>query len=230
MKYVRKDGDYINIGTMDAEQEKNAKTSKQKILGKHLIEGANLVATVKENPELLMNYNKLKLNLEAFRADNAREEIPECRDSIPNTWGLDMPLKDEKRRHYWIWSDVPDMGKTTWLKSIEDAYKTSWFNQTELYQNIHSDSQFILIDEYSSAKVKATTINQMCDGTYLYPTKGGTAKQVRGTILLVCGNRDPKDVYPEAWPYIEARFTVKKVGDGHYWEDGISQQNPLNDN
>ncbi len=28
MKYVRKDGDYIDIGDMDAEQEKEAKNSK----------------------------------------------------------------------------------------------------------------------------------------------------------------------------------------------------------
>ena len=76
-----------------------------------------------------------------------------------------------------------------------------------MYQNIHKDSQFILIDEFTTADVKATVINQMCDGTYLYPSKGGAAVKCKATILA-CGNKDPRQLYPNAWPYIEARFNI----------------------
>lgn len=62
-----------------------------------------------------------------------------------------------------------------------------------------ADSQFILIDEVTiSDGLPATMVNQMCDGTYLYPQKGGLAKQVPA-IILICGNKDPQELYPNAW-------------------------------
>jgi len=51
----------------------------------------------------------------------------------------------------------------------------------------------------------------MCDGNYLYPTKGGAPTMCRA-IILVCGNKDPAILYPNAWPYFEARFTVINLG------------------
>jgi hypothetical protein len=38
----------------------------------------------------------------------------------------------------------------------------------------------------------------MCDGTYQYPVKGGAARPVKAYIL-VTGNKDPKELYPNAW-------------------------------
>jgi len=56
--------------------------------------------------------------------------------------------------------------------------------------------------------MKATTINQMCDGNYQYPVKGGASTKLKKPYILICGNKDPKDLYPNAWKYIEARFQV----------------------
>lgn len=99
---------------------------------------------------------------------------PNCTDFIPNTWGLELPLldDDEKQKHYWFWSSEPNVGKTTFLKSLDKEFRCSWYNKSELYQAIHDDTQFILIDEYSTADLRVTQINQMCDGTYQYPRKG----------------------------------------------------------
>lgn len=47
----------------------------------------------------------------------------------------------------------------------------------------------------------------MCDGTYQYPKKGGNPVQA-DMILLICGNAHPENVYPNAYPFIEARFNV----------------------
>ena len=47
----------------------------------------------------------------------------------------------------------------------------------------------------------------MCDGNYLYPSKGGAAVKCKA-IILICGNKDPRQLYPNAWPYIEARFNI----------------------
>lgn len=82
------------------------------------------------------------------------------------------------------------MGKTTFLNTLSNAYRCTWYNTAELYQTAYQDSQFILIDEYTTAHLKATTLNQMCDGTYQYPAKGQGAKAIPA-IIIICGNKHP---------------------------------------
>lgn len=64
----------------------------------------------------------------------------------------------------------------------------------------------MLIDEYTTASLKATTINQMCDGTYQYPVKGGDASPLQKPIIIICGNAPMEKVYPNAHQYLAARF------------------------
>jgi len=52
------------------------------------------------------------------------------------------------------------------LKNLDKEYRCSWYNVSEMYQSICVDSQFVMIDEFSTAHVKATVLNSMCDGTY----------------------------------------------------------------
>lgn len=73
---------------------------------------------------------------------------------------------------------------------------------------MHKDSQFVLIDEYTTADIKATTLNQMCDGTYQYPSKGGASIRLKQPTIVICGNKNPEEMYPNAFKYIEARFNV----------------------
>lgn len=61
------------------------------------------------------------------------------------------------------------------------------------------------MDEYTSAHLTVTQLNQMCDGTYQYPIKGGDAKGLALT-LVVCGNSAPEQVYPNRYPLVQARF------------------------
>jgi len=51
----------------------------------------------------------------------------------------------------------------------------------------------------------------MCDGTYMYPAKGSAPQQITDPLILICGNRDPAVIYPNAYQYIEARFHVLQV-------------------
>lgn len=140
---------------------------------------------------------------------------------LPNTWDLVLPLEDKttKKRHYWFWTNEPDKGKTTFLETMETRYRTSWYNKSEVYQSVHTDSQFILIDEYTTADIKCTTINQMCDGNYQYPTKGGQSIKLNKPTLLICGNKHPMDLYPNAYKYIEARFIVINLDNEKYCEE-----------
>lgn len=137
--------------------------------------------------------------------------------TIPNTWGLDLPLlppgRGNKRRHYWFYSNKPNKGKTTFLEDMQEAYRTSWYSKAESFQSFHADSQFVLIDEMTVPCILATVLNTMCDGNYGYPSKGGVPVVLNKPFILICGNRNPADLYPNAWDYLEARFNVINLDD-----------------
>lgn len=68
-----------------------------------------------------------------------------------------------------------------------------------------------MIDEYTTATIKATQLNQMCDGTFQYPTKSAAPTILENPLLIVCGNASIKTVYPKAHQYIAARFIEVNV-------------------
>lgn len=49
----------MELGDMDYKQEAEAKEKKKKVLGKRLIEGANLVDVVEENPEMVFDFKSI---------------------------------------------------------------------------------------------------------------------------------------------------------------------------
>ena len=71
-----------------------------------------------------MTYKRLK--------DNDKEDIPPL---LPNPWNILLSSEiQDKKRHYWIWSQQPNAGKTTkFLKPLELTYKASFYNTNELY-------------------------------------------------------------------------------------------------
>lgn len=209
VKYVQKDGDFIQRG-IDMEQFTQAKKQHRRVLGEKLIKGTlSLVEAVQENPELLFGYKKLKADLASYQRDHA-EQKPTCEGFIPNQWERVLPIVTGKKKHFWIWSTQPNRGKTTWLRDIADKYRASWYSYQESFQSIKSETQFLLLDEYSSAHLKVTQLNQMADGTYQYPQKGEESTQAN-VIMLVVGNKHPQDIYVETFVYIEARFEVINV-------------------
>jgi len=53
----------------------------------------------------------------------------------------------------------------------------------------------------------------MCDGNYMYPVKGSSSTKLKKPYLVVCGNKNPAELYPNAWKYLEARFNVIDLSD-----------------
>ncbi len=103
---------------MDAKQELKAKESKKRILGKRLIEGERLEEVVIEHPELIFGYSKLEGDIKAFKRAK-KSNLPLCEGFIPNTWNIDLPILNCKKRHYWIWSEGGNYGKTSfWKKDL----------------------------------------------------------------------------------------------------------------
>lgn len=141
---------------------------------------------------------------------------PRCTGFIPNELGrnqnvsLALPILTEKKRHYWFWSTLPDRGKTTFLKQVRSQFKANFYNKHELYQTFEADLQFLLFDEYTVPFLRIQNLNEMCDGTYQYPQKGGKAMTLKDPIVLVCGNKHPFEMYTntDIHKLILARFYI----------------------
>lgn len=82
-----------------------------------------------------------------------------------------------------------------------------------MFQNVTPHTQFITLDEYTVPHLKAQKLNLLCDGASPIPVKGGQAITPKKPVVIVCGNKHPQDLYPNAWKFIEARFNVHNVDD-----------------
>lgn len=205
--YIKKDGDYIQEG-MDYAAEISAIQDHKAVLGKRLIAGEDLVDLAEEYPQIIFGFKKLYEDVQMFRSLKV-PSLPRCQGFIPNEFGLIMPLCSDKRRHYWYWSTKPNKGKTTWLKSIQSKFPSLWYSWTEKYQVPSPSAQFVLLDEYSVGHLTVTQLNMMCDGTYQYPVKGSSPFALPNSTVLVCGNKDPMEIYDEKHhELIKARFII----------------------
>lgn len=202
-KYCQKDGDYIS--NFDVNAAGNKKDS-GRALNKRLLE-EDLRDLVHEGVVQLEKYIKLKACKDAFLKDSA-PALPRCSGFVPNSLGKLLPILADKQRHFWLWSARPNTGKTTFLKFVGTNFASHWFTYKEHFQSIHPGTQFVLLDEYSSPHLQVTQLNQMCDGTWMYPSKGGNPVQLVDPIVLIGSNKPPEEVYPNCYPLINARFVV----------------------
>lgn len=205
--YAMKDGCYLSNFDPDAVLKK--KNSGRVISNKALLEG-DLAQMCMAGEFPLMQYPKLKLAKAQLLADTSIP-LPRCLDWIPNTWGLVLPVLDAKRRHYWFWSQRPNTGKTTFLVELSKKYPCGWYNYLESYQSFSHNIQFLLLDEYQTARLQVGQLNQMCDGTHQYPIKNGSPVTLTRPIVIICSNKPPEQVYPNCFSLIEARFTPHEL-------------------
>lgn len=201
--YCTKRGNFIASFDVNAAQRKK---SCGRDLNKRLIE-ESLVGLVEEGDVLLKDYVRLKACKEAFLRDRQRLK-PRAEGFIPNNFNLLFPVSQGKQRHFWIWSEAPNKGKTTFLVSLDQSFPCYWYSFSEAFQSPCQDTQFVLLDEYSKANLTATQLNQMCDGSWSYPVKGCSAIRLEAPIVVVCSNKSPQDVYPNCFAFVLARFQV----------------------
>jgi Geminivirus Rep catalytic domain. len=208
VQYVKKDKDYLEFGDLDLEAKLESKKAHSSYLGKRLMTEP-LVDLLNDHPELALRAHCLKKAQDCYLSLQ-KSPLPTCTGYIPNSFGVLMPLKTDKQRHYWVYSSLPNKGKTTWLLDLSSKFRCSWYTVQENFQDIKRDSQFILVDEYSVAHLKVTQLNSMCDGTYQYPVKGGSPITCPGVIIVLAGNKAMEEVYtdPKNHPLIKARFNV----------------------
>lgn len=150
-KYVMKSGDYIT-DIEDLDTKLKAKESKRKYIASDLLEGRKtLEEAVRENPELLFGYTKLKQDLNNFKLDTQK-------------------MEDTERINYWIYG-APGIGKSQWAKrNFPGAFRKSCNKWWDGY----TGQEYVILDDMDTDKLghylKIWGDNYACDGE----VKGGT--------------------------------------------------------
>lgn len=134
--YVTKEDKEPHEEGIEVRQFLQAKQDHRRVLHKRLVsEEITLQQAIEEDPTLLKGYKRLKADLESYLRDKKAQK-PDCKGSVPNPWCKYLPLKQEKKRHIWIYSYDPNKGKTTWLKDLDSKFRCSWYNYQENFQSI----------------------------------------------------------------------------------------------
>ena len=150
-------------------------------------------------------YNQLK------ETDPREEEIP---TGLPNNWNLNLNFDlDLKKCHFWIWSQAPNLGKTTFAMNLITKYQAEFWDVFTNFQNqITSRTKIIIFDEFRG-RMQISQLNSLCDGTLMIQRKGiPSIKLATKPLVIVLGNKAPETCYREELiPYIEARFNIIRL-------------------
>lgn len=210
-EYVKKDKDYLEWGTFKVISKKKAK--RERATNEELLTG-DLIEMIKTDTISVLSLPSI-LNARKLYQEISASTNPLLPDILPANWKeLSLPVYPitHKQRHYWLYSDKPNKGKSTFLKKLFTSYRASYYSCQEKYQSLKSDSQLVLVDEYGKGNsVTITILNTMCDGTYQYPSKGRPAVTLNDPYVIICSNFPIAVVYPNSQGRVEARFNEIKL-------------------
>lgn len=203
-KYVSKGNDVKANFTFDDLKSHTRKEIAKMILEKNM----SSHEAVTEYPQLLFGYKRFKADLEQYKRDieDTRVEIPLY---LPNPWGkIFYTRRNSKKRHLWIFSRLPNKGKTTMFAvPLERSYKVALQVGDFTYWNVRGDESAIIIDEYNTAKLKYSDVNSMCDGTFLYRIfQGGVIQFKTNPLIIILSNQSIAEIYPIMNNLLYARF------------------------
>ena len=173
----------FSIG-IDIDKWKYCSVNKNKYICEDLIAGnANLTDIVDKNPNILMNYNKLKTNLESYRLDKAQHSNP-------------FKTKD----NMWI-CGVPGSGKTYYATHL---YPTFYLKPQNKWWDGYKGESVVILDDFDqpclSHYLKIWADNYNCTGEI----KNGSIN-LDFNVFIVTTNYMPIFFWPKD---IELRYAI----------------------
>lgn len=210
LKYCTKAEDYLS--NIDLDLVLGKKSSRTMIAKKIINEKRSLPDLIsEEHPELIFGYTKLKLDIDNFLQDKGTEKEP-LPPYLPNPWGKILCTRiHSKQRHYWVYSDKPNLGKTySFAKPLASVYRAV-ISTNFTYWNVPHDTELLLLDEYNTAQLKWNELNQLADGTFSFRIFQGGIRQLKSYMVVILSNQSIKTLYPFMYEFIEARFKQIKL-------------------
>lgn len=210
LKYCTKKEDYI--ANFDVGVKTESAAIRKLVSAKIVNEGIPLTQLVKDFPELIFGYKKLKGDIEEYKrdVDDARADLPRF---IPNPWGFILDTQIQaKKRHYWIYSLEPNKGKTTKIaKPLEQNHRVYVKTGDYTYWSFKGDEQAIILDEYNTGALKWSFMNSMCDGTAEYRVFLGGCKKLKDPLIIILSNNNIQTLYPNMAKFLHERFIQLEV-------------------
>ena len=133
-----------------------------------------------------------------------------------------------KRRHYWILSEKPNVGKTLNMQTACDVcFAFCARYQHPFWDTFDEQAQFVFIDEYGNDKLnklEISELNLLCDGGYKFNMKNKAPQALldANAIVIIMSNKHPEKVYVK-WmdgtvspdrqqlALLRARFNIIKI-------------------
>lgn len=208
--YVTKaDGECLNTfdeASLNIKEKKNTRAE----VGKRVLGGENLEELVEEYPNLIFGYKRLKEDIVAYKEAKVQYCTPP--NFLPNQWGfLIQPFSKSKQRHYWIFSQAPNRGKTTWARDLEAKYGAYIKSADFTYWNVTGREPFIILDDYNTAGLRFNALNQLCDGNYEARVFMAGVRRLQPKLVIVLSNAKIEEIYPIKYELIKARFIEKCI-------------------
>lgn len=156
---------------------------------------------------LVIRFN-LERRWEALRSFYEKDERLSLPTFLPNPWGLLLLSKRScKKRHLWIWSELPDRGKTyLFAKPLAEKYKVRIITGDTHYFNVSATDEALVFDEYNSQLFKYSTLNSMCDGTFAFRRIYMSSVVIENPLIIVLSNQSISSLYPIRNDLLYARF------------------------
>lgn len=156
----------------------------------------------KENVDfgMIVRYN-LERRWEALQKFYWKDERLDLPVWLPNPWGKLLPvIRPEiliKKKHYWIFSRMPNKGKTFFFaKPLSEKYKCHLQTGNFTSWNVNKGIKCVILDEYNSAALKYYELNAMCDGTYGFKKLYKDPFSLPNTLIIVLSNQSLSELYP----------------------------------
>jgi len=205
LRYVTKEDNYLsNIDVAVA----LSKRSTRDVIAKQLInDKRKLEDLIPEHPCLIFGYARLKHDLISYQEDiaPAKADLPPF---LPNPWGKVLPTcRQRKRRHFWIYSRQPNLGKTYhFALPLGREFRAVVAAGDFSYWNVSRHTQLLILDDYNSARLKYDALNTICDGTFSFKVIYRGSVTIDRYLVVVLSNQPLHEVYPNMNYLLYERF------------------------
>ena len=121
-----------------------------------------------------------------------------------------------KQPQLWIWSELPNFGKTSLVDCFAPYLKINRINvlNNGFFSPYNDAADLVVFDDYNRASAYAGDFNRFLQGS---PTtiniKGGYCEKTKNPPVIVTSNRQIRVLYPNHYHTVEARFLEVEINE-----------------